>query len=120
MTRTSIKDIGQYRGASTRSVHGGAPRDKGFHAMTTPIVQTATYTFGSTADVIKFLDKKVYGGKLDREEYARYGNPSVWSLERRIANLEGAEDAIVYPSGMSAVTSLILDRAAAGDAYRND
>jgi len=108
MTRTNSKENGQYRGASTRSVHGGAPRDKGFHAMTTPIVQTATYTFDSTADVIKFLDKKVYGGELDREEYARYGNPSVWSIERRIAHLEGAEDAVVYPSGMSAVTSLFL------------
>ncbi len=108
MTRSSIMANGQFIGASTRSVHGGAARDKGFHAMTTPIVQSATYTFDSTADVIKFLDKKVYGGELDREEYARYGNPSVWSLERRIAHLEGAEDAVVYPSGMSAVTSLFL------------
>ena len=76
--------------------------------MTTPIVQSATYTFDNTEKVIDFLDKKVYGGELEREEYARYGNPSVWSLERRIASLEGAEDAVVYPSGMSAVTSLFL------------
>lgn len=98
----------QYTGASTNAVHGGAARDKGFHSMTTPIVQSATYTFDNTAEVIKFLDKKVYGGELDREEYGRYGNPTVWSLERRIAQLEGAEDAVVYPSGMSAVTSLFL------------
>ncbi len=99
---------GRAKGASTRSVHGGAKREKGFHAMTTPIVQSATYTFENTAKVIEFLEKKVYGGELDREEYARYGNPSVWSLERRIASLEGAEDAVVYPSGMSAATSLFL------------
>ena len=98
----------QYTGASTNAVHGGAARDKGFHSMTTPIVQSATYTFENTAAVIEFLDKKVYGGELDREEYGRYGNPTVWSLERRIAQLEGAEDAVVYPSGMSAVTSLFL------------
>ncbi len=95
-------------GASTQAVHGGAKREKGFHAMTTPIVQSATYTFDNTAKVLEFLEKKVYGGELEREEYARYGNPSVWSLERRIANLEGAGDAVVYPSGMSAVTSLFL------------
>ena len=95
-------------GASTRSVHGGAPRDKGFHSITTPIVQSATYTFKDTATLIEFLDKKVHGGELDREEYARYGNPSVWSVEKRIADLEGAEDAVMYPSGMSAVTSLFL------------
>ena len=98
----------QRKGASTNSVHGGAARDKGFHSMTTPIVQSATYSFDNTAKLIEFLDKKVYGGELDREEYARYGNPSVWSLEGRIANLEGAGDAVVYPSGMSAVTSLFL------------
>lgn len=108
MTASKRKADEKGKGASTRAVHGGAARDKGFHAMTTPIVQSATYTFDNTAKVIEFLDKKVYGGELDREEYARYGNPSVWSLERRIAYLEGAEDAVVYPSGMSAVTSLFL------------
>ena len=98
----------KHEGPSTQSVHGGAPRDKGFHSITTPIVQSATYTFKNTGRLIEFLDKKVYGGDLDREEYARYGNPSVWSVENRIAHLEGAEDAAVYPSGMSAVTSLLL------------
>ncbi len=97
-----------FTGASTQAVHGGAARAKGFHAMTTPIVQSATYTFDDTAALIEFLDAKVYGRELDREEYARYGNPSVWSLEGRLAHLEGAGDAIVYPSGMSAVTSLFL------------
>jgi len=108
MTASNNKTDGKCKGASTQAVHGGAERDKGFYSMTTPIVQSATYTFDNTAKVIEFLDKKVYGGELEREEYARYGNPSVWSLERRIANLEGAEDAVVYPSGMSAVTSLFL------------
>ena len=108
MTKRSSAKNGSYQGESTNAVHGGAPRDKGFHAMTTPIVQSATYAFADTAKVIEFLEAKVYGGELDREEYARYGNPSTWSLESRIARLEGAEDAVVYPSGMSAVTSLFL------------
>ncbi len=108
MTKPDKTDNIRFSGESSKAVHGGAKREKGFHAMTTPIVQSATYTFADTAAVIDFLDKKVYGGELDREEYARYGNPSVWSLEARIAELEGAEDAVVYPSGMSAVTSLFL------------
>ena len=98
----------EYKGASTQAVHGGAARDKGFHSLTTPIVQSATFAFKDTAELIAFLDAKVYGGELDREEYGRYGNPSFWSLEKRIAELEGADDAIVYPSGMAAVTSLFL------------
>ena len=108
MKTSQSQSKGQFKGESTKAVHGGAARDKGFHSMTTPIVQSATYHFENTAKLIEFLDAKVYGGELDREEYARYGNPSVWSLERRIAQLEGAEDAVVYPSGMSAVTSLFL------------
>lgn len=99
---------GKFFGDSTTSVHGGAGRAKGFHSMTTPIVQTATYTFADTERLIEFLEKKIYGAELDREEYARYGNPSVWAVERRIAELEGAGDAVIYPSGMSAVTSLFL------------
>ncbi len=108
MTKRNSAENGSCQGDSTNAVHGGAPRDKGFHAMTTPIVQSATYAFANTAKVIEFLDAKVYGGELDREEYARYGNPSTWSLESRIAQLESAEDAVMYPSGMSAVTSLFL------------
>ncbi len=108
MTPAKGKNKRRYEGASTQSVHGGAKREKGFHSVTTPIVQSATYTFEDTARLIEFLDKKVYGGELQREEYARYGNPSVWEVENRIADLEAAEDAVVYPSGMSAVTSLFL------------
>lgn len=108
MTSSKEQRQAQFAGASTQAVHGGAPRQKGFHSLTTPIVQSATYSFENTAKLIEFLDAKVYGGELDREEYGRYGNPSVWSLEHRIAALEGAEDAAIYPSGMSAVTSLFL------------
>ena len=104
MSNSKVKISGQ----STKSVHGGVSRDKGFHSITTPIVQSATYTFENTAKLIEFLDAKVGGLELEREEYARYGNPTVWAVEKRIAELEGAEDAVVYPSGMSAVTSLFL------------
>ena len=108
MDKEKQTGAGEPAGAGTRAVHGGTERFNGFHSITTPIVQSATYSFENTAGLIEFLDKKVYGGDLEREEYARYGNPSVWAVEKRIADLEGAEDAVVYPSGMSAVTSLFL------------
>jgi cystathionine gamma-synthase len=54
-------------------------------------------------------------GKKDREEYGRYGNPTVRMLEERIAALEGTEDAVAFSSGMAAVTSAILALVKAGD-----
>lgn len=98
----------QTQGASTRAVHGGVKRHKAYSALTTPIVQSATFTFKDTADLCDFMDVKIWGGETDREEYGRYGNPSIWAVEERLAALDGAEDAVVYSSGMAAVTSLLL------------
>lgn len=95
-------------GDSTQAVHGGVRRDKPHHALTTPIVQSATFTFKDTADLCDFMDQKIWGGGHDREEYGRYGNPSIWAVEKRLAALDGAEDAVLYSSGMAAVTSLLL------------
>lgn len=96
------------QGSSTRAVHAGTQRRKAFSSLTTPIVQSATFTFEDTADLCDFMDKKIWGDGLDREEYGRYGNPTIWAVEERLAALDGAEDAAIYSSGMAAVTSLLL------------
>lgn len=100
----------QVFGRSTRSVHGKIDGRKANanHALITPIVQTATYTFDDTADVRAFMDAKMWGGLPGREEYGRYGNPTVQAVESRIAALENGGDAILFPSGMSAVTQVLL------------
>jgi cystathionine gamma-synthase len=98
------------QGGSTRAVHGGRKRDNAYHALHTPIVQTATYTFTSTQDLIDYMESKTWGegAEGDREEYGRYGNPTVTAVERKLATLEGGGDAVLFASGMSAVTSLLL------------
>ena len=90
-------------GFSTRSVHSGEPRHKPGHSITNPIVQTATYVFASTQEVIDFMD-----GKTDREEYGRYGNPTKSVAEKKLAELDGGEDAALFSSGMNAFTSVLL------------
>ena len=47
--------------------------------------------------------------------YARYSNPSVRDFERAVAELEGAEDALAFGSGMGAITSIILGLCSTGD-----
>lgn len=96
------------QGNSTRAVHGGTKRRKAFNSLNTPIVQTATYTFGDTQELIDFMERKTWGDGDDREEYGRYGNPTVSAVERKLAALDSGEDAVLYASGMSAVTSLLL------------
>jgi len=100
----------QKRPSLTPAVHGGAPRHFAHDSLTAPIVQTATYTFASTAELIEFME-----GKKEREEYGRYGNPTVRLLEERVAALEGTEDAVAFSSGMAAVTSAILAMVKAGE-----
>jgi cystathionine gamma-synthase len=102
------------RGSSTRAVHGGSSRRKAFSALTTPIVQTATYTFRDTQDLMEYMERKTWGDGDDREEYGRYGNPTVAAVERKLAALDSGEDAVLYASGMNAVTSLLLSVLSSG------
>jgi cystathionine gamma-synthase len=97
-------------GFSTRSVHAGEARQKPGNSITDPIFCTATYTFANTQEAIDFVEKK-----LPREEYARYGNPSEKVTERKLAALEGGEEALLYASGMSAVAGLVMAKTKAGD-----
>jgi len=92
----------------TLSVHGGEEKNKCYHSITVPIVQSATYTFENTSAVIDYKEKELVG-KIDREEeYSRYGNPTQRAVEYKLAELEGTEKALLFSSGMSAVTTAIL------------
>jgi cystathionine gamma-synthase len=91
---------------STHSVHAGDDRRKAFDALPTPIVQTATYSFADTAEIIAYTEGR--HPNEDRGEYGRYGNPTVRAVEKRLAALEGTEDAVLFASGMAAVTTTLF------------
>ncbi len=102
------------RGPSTDAVHAGAARPNAFHSLTVPVVQTATYTFADTADLCAFQQARMWGGAKDRTEYGRYGNPTVAAVEAKLSALDHGEDAILFASGMAAVTSVLLALLPAG------
>ena len=89
-------------GFSTLAVHGGEPRPKLGNALATPIVQTATYTFANTGELHDHFQRRI-----EREEYGRYGNPTQRIAERKLAALEGAEDCLLFGSGMAAITTTL-------------
>jgi cystathionine gamma-synthase len=90
-------------GPSTTAVHAGEPRPKPAHSLATPIVQTATYSFANTQELIDHFE-----GKIDRVEYGRYGNPTQRIAEAKVAALEGAEDCLLFSSGMAAMTTALF------------
>ena len=94
----------------TRTVHGGEPRNREADVVTEPIRCSATYTFENTAEIHDYFQ-----GKIDREEYGRYGNPTVAVAERKIADLSGAESAALFSSGMAAITTTLLAMLRSGD-----
>jgi cystathionine gamma-synthase len=103
------------KGSSTQAVHAGEQRDNHYHSLTTPIVQTALYVFRDTADMIDYQEQMTTRGEADREEYGRYGNPTGQAVERKLAALEGGEAALLFATGMCAVTSTLLTLLSAGD-----
>ncbi len=112
MNRTPKKKKAVFAGKSlfTRAVHAGEPREKYADSLTTPIIQTATFTFKNSKHIEDYTKK----GK-EHFEYGRYGNPTAQIAERRLADLEGAEDCVVFTSGMSAITTTILSLVQSGD-----
>jgi cystathionine gamma-synthase len=95
---------------ATQTVHAGESLPRPHDALTTPIVATATYRFADTAELRAYFD-----GHEERQEYGRYGNPTVRVAEQRLAALEGAPDALCFASGMAAFTTTVLALTKAGD-----
>jgi cystathionine gamma-synthase len=104
------KNIRGAKSLSTRAIHAGEPRQKYADSLTTPIIQTSTFTFQNSKHIEDYTKK----GK-EHFEYGRYGNPTAKIAEKRLADLEGAEDCVVFTSGMSAITTTILTLVQSGD-----
>jgi cystathionine gamma-synthase len=97
-------------GESTLAVHAGEARQKPGDAITDPIFCASTFTFPDSQSVIDYIEQD-----LPREEYGRYGNPSERVVERKLAALDGADEAVLFSSGMSAIVGLLMAKLSAGD-----
>jgi cystathionine gamma-synthase len=101
---------GAFQGPSTRSVHGGEPAVQPGRSIVAPLVHSSTFPFADTAELVDFME-----GRVERpHEYGRYGNPTVDAVQRKLAALEGAEDALCFSSGMGAITTTLLSMLRAG------
>lgn len=81
-----------------------------FEAVVPPLVQTSLFTFSSYDEMVS-----TYRGEKVRPVYTRGLNPTVRMFEEMLAKLEGAEDALGFASGMSAISSTVLSFVSHGD-----
>lgn len=79
-------------------------------AVVPPIFQTSLFTFSEYDEMIAS-----YRGEKVRPIYTRGLNPTVRMFEEMLAKLEGAEDALGFASGMSAISASVLSFVEPGD-----
>lgn len=93
---------------ATLAIHGQKRTPKPYYAVSTPIVHTSNFYFDTASDVYDFMKAKGEG-RVEREhEYGRYGNPTQQECERKLAAIEGAERAVLFSTGMSAVILTLM------------
>jgi cystathionine beta-lyase/cystathionine gamma-synthase len=96
---------------ATKLIHAGESADSGgTPSLTTPIYETSTFVFNSAADVVTYQEGKG-GGYL----YSRYENPTLVAVEQKLAAIDGAESALLFSSGMAAISTALLTLLKTGD-----
>ena len=96
----------EYR-QETEAVRGGTSLHKKNGPLSTPIYQTSTFEVTDNQEQVRATGTDHY--------YTRYGNPTHTVAERAIAQLEGTDAALLFSSGMAAITTSILALVKAGD-----
>jgi cystathionine beta-lyase/cystathionine gamma-synthase len=91
----------------TEAVHGGTDLGKKNGPLATPIYQTSTFEVTDSDQQVRAISTDMF--------YTRYGNPTHTVAEKAIAELEGADAALLFASGMGAITTSLLALLKSGD-----
>jgi len=89
---------------------GEEDRERHRGAVSPPIYQSSIFAFPSVAAM-----RAALGDELDRTLYSRGNNPTVEILRKKMAALEGAEDALLFGSGAAAIAAGVIACVSAGD-----
>jgi cystathionine beta-lyase/cystathionine gamma-synthase len=96
--------------SATIAIHGGEDNHGRNAPVAPPIVRSSTFTFANSNELKRYAE-----GKSKEYMYTRYGNPTLAVAEAKLAALEGGEAALVFASGMAAITTSLLALLRAGD-----
>ena len=95
------------RRPETAAVRGGSDLERKNGPVAPEIYQTSTFEVTDNEEQIRVTTTDRY--------YTRWGNPTITLAEQTVAALEGTESALVFASGMGAITTTILSLLKAGD-----
>ncbi len=101
----------------TAAVHAGREDLTALGVHVPPLDSSSTYPLASVESGGAAYDQLAGGGHPRPDDslvYQRLWNPNVARFERALADLEGAEDAVAFATGMAAVTASLLAAVAAG------
>ncbi|HXZ21044.1 MAG TPA: aminotransferase class I/II-fold pyridoxal phosphate-dependent enzyme [Candidatus Acidoferrales bacterium] len=105
-----MKNAKNHWKSATVAIHAGTNRHGVNAEVGLPISRTSNFTFRDTEEMKRWAE-----GKSKAYIYTRYGNPTLSVVEKKLAELEGGEAAIVTASGMAAISSTLLAHLSAGD-----
>lgn len=98
------------RGLSTRAVHRPPLPEQDGTPLAPPLDLSSTYSFEDTDAFAKASEQRVGAGYV----YTRWANPTVDAFEAAVADLEGAEDAEAFSSGMASISCTFMALAPPG------
>jgi len=97
---------------ATIAIHGGErPEEQPFGAVVSPVFHSSTFSFQSFDEMRRYARGEI----TEAYFYSRYANPTVAEVERKIAELEGAEACVVTASGSAATFCALAAACEAGD-----
>lgn len=96
-----FKPTEQFKGLSTKSIHGHEFYDPELGLFKVPIYQTVVW---EQFDKETGLPRKTSRGI--ELKYSREENPTVYALEKVLAKLDETEDALAFNCGMAAITTI--------------
>ncbi len=97
-------------GFSTRAIHFGYNPAENKGALVPPIYTSSTYSFPDVA-----YGARCFAGEEPGYFYTRISNPTLALLETRLASLEEGAGAVVFGSGMGAITATLWSMLEQGD-----
>ncbi len=95
---------------STKAVWAGETGEAAEKSSTTPVFNTVTFAYH---DLDEWHQTSL--GKRSGDIYSRNTNPTVRVLEHKIRDLEGAEDAVAFSTGMAAISNTLFTFLKPGD-----